>query len=32
VDAQIKFTRDANGTVTGLVLHQYGRDRPARRL
>ena len=32
VDAQIKFTRDANGAVEGLVLHQYGRDRPARRL
>jgi len=32
VDPQNKFTRDANGTVTGLVLHQYGRDRPARRL
>ena len=28
-DAQVTFTRDANGTVAGLVLHQYGRDRPA---
>jgi hypothetical protein len=32
VDAQVTFTRDAGGAVTGLVLHQYGRDRPARRL
>ena len=29
VDAQITFTRDAGGAVTGLVLHQFGRDRPA---
>ena len=29
VDAQVSFTRDASGAVTGLVLHQYGRDRPA---
>ena len=28
-DAQITFVRDANGKVTGLVLHQYGRDRRA---
>ncbi len=28
-DAQVSFTRDARGAVTGLVLHQYGRDRPA---
>jgi hypothetical protein len=32
VDAQVTFTRDANGTVTGLVLHQYGRDRPASKI
>jgi hypothetical protein len=32
VDAQITFTRDASGAVTGLVLHQYGRDRPARKV
>lgn len=32
VDAQITFTRDAAGVVTGLVLHQYDRDRPARKL
>jgi hypothetical protein len=25
-DAQIEFTRDAAGAVTGLVLHQNGRD------
>lgn len=31
-DAQVTFTRDAGGTVTGLVLHQYGRDRPARKV
>lgn len=29
VDAQITFTRDASGKVTGLVLHQFGRDRAA---
>jgi hypothetical protein len=29
VDAQITFTRDAGDAVTGLILHQYGRDRPA---
>ena len=28
-DAQVTFTRNANGSVTGLVLHQYGRNRPA---
>jgi hypothetical protein len=32
VDAQISFTRDASGAVTGLVLHQYDRDRPARKV
>lgn len=26
VDAQIDFTRDASGKVTGAVLHQNGRD------
>jgi hypothetical protein len=30
-DAQVTFVRDAGGTVTGLVLHQFGRDRPARK-
>jgi hypothetical protein len=32
VDAQITFTRDASGAVTGLVLHQYDRDRTARKV
>lgn len=27
IDAQISFTRNANGVVTGLVLHQGGEDR-----
>ena len=31
-DVQITFTRDAAGAVTGLVLHQYGRDRPGRKV
>ena len=30
-DAQITFTRDGGGAVTGLVLHQFGRDRPAKK-
>lgn len=29
VNAQVSFTRDASGAVTGLVLHQGGRDQPA---
>jgi serine-type D-Ala-D-Ala carboxypeptidase/endopeptidase len=29
VEAKIDFTRDAAGRVTGLVLHQNGRDLPA---
>ena len=32
VDAQVTFVRDAGGTVTGLVLHQFGRDRSATRV
>ena len=24
-----QFTRDASGAVTGLILHQFGRERPA---
>jgi CubicO group peptidase (beta-lactamase class C family) len=32
VDAQITFTRDSTGTVTGLVLHQNGQHAPGRRL
>ncbi len=31
VDAQVTFVRDASGAVTGLVLHQYGRDLPAKK-
>ena len=31
-DAQVNFTRDAGGVVTGLVLHQFGRDREARKV
>jgi hypothetical protein len=31
-DAEITFTRDASGTVTGLVVHQFGRDRPGRKV
>jgi hypothetical protein len=32
VDAQVTFRRDASGVVTGLVVHQYGRNRPARKI
>ena len=32
VDAQITVTLDSSGAVTGLVLHQYGRHRPARKI
>jgi hypothetical protein len=31
-DAQVAFRRDASGVVTGLVLHQSGRDIPAARV
>lgn len=31
VDAQISFHRDAEGKITGLTLHQNGRDIPATR-
>jgi hypothetical protein len=31
-DAQVTFTRDARGAVAGLVLHQFGRDRPATKI
>jgi hypothetical protein len=31
-DAQVTFTRTASGSVKGLVLHQYGRNRPARKV
>ena len=32
VDAQITFTRGSNGAVTGIVVHQFGRDRPAKKM
>lgn len=32
VDAQITFTRSADGNVTGLVLHQNGEDRVGRKV
>jgi serine-type D-Ala-D-Ala carboxypeptidase/endopeptidase len=32
VDAQISFQTDASGKVTGLVLHQNGRDQPAAKI
>jgi CubicO group peptidase (beta-lactamase class C family) len=32
VDAQVTFTRDAQGNVTGLVLHQGGQDSPAHKI
>jgi uncharacterized protein YuzE len=31
VDAQITFNLDKNGNVTGLTLHQGGRDLPAKK-
>ena len=31
-DLQVTFTRDATGKATGLVLHQFGRDRPAKKV
>ena len=31
-DIQVTFTEDANGRVTGLVIHQNGEDRPARKV
>jgi len=32
VDAQLTFTRDANGAVTGFVRHQFNKDRFAPKL
>ncbi len=32
VEAQISFTKDDSGAVTGLVLHQGGRERPGQRV
>jgi hypothetical protein len=31
-DVEITFKEDSTGIVTGLVLHQYGRDRLARKV
>ena len=31
-DAQVTFTRDASGSITGLVAHQFGRNRAARKI
>ena len=31
-NTEFTFTRDASGKITGLIIHQYGRDRTARRL
>ncbi|MCR5869766.1 MULTISPECIES: serine hydrolase [unclassified Sphingomonas] len=31
VDAQVEFTRDTSGKVTGMILHQGGRSTPAPR-
>ena len=30
-DAQLTFTKDASGSVTGLILHQGGQNLPGRR-
>lgn len=32
IDAQVTFVRDGSGVVTGLVVHQFGRDRTARKI
>ena len=32
VEAQISFTRDDSGVVTGMILHQGGRDQSARKV
>jgi hypothetical protein len=32
VDAQVTFTRDSSGTVTGLLFRQFGRQRPAKKI
>ena len=32
VDAQLLFRRNSEGRVTGLVLHQGGREIPAKRI
>jgi D-alanyl-D-alanine carboxypeptidase len=32
VDAHLSFTKDASGKITGLVLHQNGRDTPGKKV
>lgn len=32
VDAQVTFTRDSRGAVSGLIVRQYGRDRRATKI
>ena len=32
VDAQITFTKDASGAVSGLILHQNGLDQKAKKV
>lgn len=32
VDAKVTFTRDASGAVTGLIIHQGGRDVPGKKV
>ncbi len=32
VDAQLEFTKDASGKVTQVILHQGGRDMPAKKI
>jgi len=32
VDAQVTFTKDDDGTVVGLILHQNGRNAPAQKV
>ena len=32
VDAQVSFTKDDSGAVTGMILHQSGVDQPARKV
>ncbi len=32
VNAQVSFTKDDSGAVTGMILHQGGRDQSARKV
>jgi hypothetical protein len=32
VDAQVTFVKDPGGQVTGLILHQGGRDAPGKKV